>query len=41
VKEEQQEFDIKKTIMVFPGLTRAFKHKHDANDYLKNAYVHE
>ena len=27
--------------MVFPGLTRAFKHKKDALYYLKNAYVHD
>ena len=36
-ENEQLDFDVKKTIMVFPGLTRAFKHKNDALDYLKHA----
>jgi hypothetical protein len=40
-ENEQLDFDVKKTIMVFPGLTRAFKHKNDALDYLKHAQVHD
>ena len=33
--------DIKKTIFVFPGLTRAFRHRKDAITYLNHQYTRE